>query len=115
MTRGERLVQSLPLKTSFYDAHERRAYSRMIEVASRILDDASLIERGRAFLARFVREDVRQRRGYETWIELLDYTPEHIVRELLSDTPRGEALRETAPVFTVIDRPRASEDRKRNA
>jgi len=87
----------------------------MIEVASRIVDDASLIERGRAFLDRFVREDVRQRRAYENWVELLDRPPEYIARELLSDTTRGEMLRDTAPVFAVIARSQASEGRKRNA
>jgi len=87
----------------------------MIEVASRIVDDASLIERGRKFLNRFSREDVRQRHAYTIWIELLDRSPKYIARELLADTMRGAMLRDTAPVFAVIAKLGVSEDRARNA
>src|ERR1019366_8428660 len=102
MTRGQRLVQSMALKKSFCDAHERRAYLRMAEVASRIVDDPSLVERGRGFLNRFVRADPHQRTAYDAWVELLGCEPEQIARELLADTAKGEALRDSAPVFVVI-------------
>lgn len=64
MTPGQRLVRSLSLKKSFYDAHERRAYLRMIEVAACTVDNSNAIERGRAHLERFTRSDARQARAY---------------------------------------------------
>jgi hypothetical protein len=109
MTQGERLVRSLPLKTSFYDMHERRAYFRMVEVAARIVDDNALIDRGRAFLERFVRDDPHQAVAYRVWTELLQASAETIARELLADNARGASLRETAPVFVAFSATQAKE------
>lgn len=102
MTAGDRFIQSAPLKARFRDAHERRAYQRALEVARRIVDDPSLLEKGRAFLDRFVKDDPRQRRGYALWIETLRLEPEQVVRLLIADDEQGAFLRETAPVFTTI-------------
>jgi len=102
MTRGQRLIGSLRIKDRFYDAHERRSYLRTVEVAKRIVDDPSLIEEGRDYLERFVRDDPHQRGGYELWTETLQLPPEEIARRLLSDTENGAELRNTAPVFVVI-------------
>jgi hypothetical protein len=103
MTRGQRLVESLPLKARFYDAHERRSYLRMVAIASRIVDEPQLIEAGRAYLDRFARNDPHQTSAYETWIRVLDgFPPEQIAARLLEDTDAGALLRDTAPVFVVI-------------
>jgi hypothetical protein len=115
MTRGERLVRSLPLKTSFYDLHERRSYLRMMEVASRIIDNQSLIDRGRAFLERFTRNDPHQAIAYHTWTDLLRNPAETIARELLADSATGASLRDSAPVFVVISAAQASEIWRRSA
>jgi hypothetical protein len=109
MTRGERLVRSWPLKTSFYEAHDRRAYAVMVEVASRIIDDPSLIGHGSEFLARFTRDDPRQQRAYRAWTDLLAQPAEQIARELLRDDERGAQLRDSAPVFVVIPAARKKE------
>jgi hypothetical protein len=112
MTRGECLIASLPLKTSFYDAHEARAYRRLAEVAARVVDNPSLIEQGRDFLVRFVRDDPRQQRAFEAWDELLAKSAEQIARELLADSERGAALRDTAPVFVALAPPTATATRR---
>jgi len=93
----------MPLKTQFHDAHERRAYLRTLEIARRILADPKLLKRGRDYLDRFVRDDPHQRRVYELWIDALRQKPERLVLELVADTERGAHLRETAPVFSVIE------------
>ena len=105
MTPGERQIASWPKKTSFHDAHERRAYLRMVQVASRLIDDATLLQRGRAFLERHSRGDPHQRAAYEVWDRLLEAAPEEIARALLADTEEGALLRDTAPVFVVIPSP----------
>jgi hypothetical protein len=115
MTQGERLVRSFPLKTSFYDTHERRAYARMVEVAARIVDDRSLIDRGSAFLERFVRRDPHQAVAYRVWSELLQTSAETIARELLADNARGASLRESAPVFIAFSAAQVKEIWRRSA
>ncbi len=102
MTRGDQLLRSVPLKDHFYDAHERRSYLRAVEVAKRIVDDPSVLQRGRKFLDRFVRNDPYQRPSYELWTRTLQLPPEDIARRLLEDSQSGQALRDSAPVFAVI-------------
>jgi len=102
MTPGEQLIGSISLKDSFYDEHERRSYLLMMEVAKSIIDDPSLVKRGRRFLERFVRDDPNQKHAYIAWSTLLGRPSEEIARSLLSDDERGASLRDTAPVFVVI-------------
>jgi hypothetical protein len=115
MTPGQRLVRSLPLKRSFYDAHERRAYLRMMEVGARIVDDGGAIERGRAHLERFAQHDARQASAYRVWIELLRSPAEEIARAMLADDEHGAMLRDTAPVFVVFSTDQAKEIWRRSA
>ncbi|HWF01794.1 MAG TPA: hypothetical protein VG248_18490 [Caulobacteraceae bacterium] len=115
MTPGQRLIRSLPLKRSFYDAHERRSYLRMMEVGACIIDDDGAIERGRAHLERFARRDSRQADAYRVWTELLRSPPEEIARALLADDDHGATLRDTAPVFVVISADQAKEIWRRSA
>ncbi len=104
MTAGERLIQSIALKARFYDAHERRAYGRAVEVARRIVDDPTLLERGRAFLETFVGADPRQAEAYRLWIDTLALGADGVARLLLADDELGAYLRGTAPVFTTISK-----------
>jgi hypothetical protein len=106
MTRGEQLARALAQKTAFYDAHERRAYARMVEVAGRLIDDPTLIDQGRTFLERFTRHDPHQRTAYRTWDQLLTSSVTEIARQLLEDTERGAWLRDTAPVFVALPAPK---------
>jgi len=92
----------LPLKRDFRDRHERRAYLRACLLGQRLLHDPALLERGRAFLDRFVRGDPRQRRIYAMWTDALALPVDQLVDRLLADDAHGAALRETAPVFVVI-------------
>jgi hypothetical protein len=102
MSAGESLVISLPLKTEFYDRHERRAYLRAIETAKRIVDSPEVIAHARVFVDRHFRTDPHQRVAFETWRKLLERPPEAIACALLEDSDAGAELRGSAPVFFVI-------------
>ena len=102
MTRGERIVSKMRLKERFYDAHERRAYLRSVEIAKRILDEPSLIAKGRGYLDRFVRDDPSQAVVFQLWQRALAWPPEEMVRQFLADSDQGSALRDSAPVFVVL-------------
>ena len=102
MSKGERFLASLPLKTSFYDRYEKRSYFIAREVARRILDDPSLLAVGREYLERFMRPDPHQSEHYGLWNQMLRLSPEEIARRLLEDTERGALLRDTYPVFVVL-------------
>lgn len=92
------------MKTRFHDAHERRMYLLAAEVARRIVETPSLIERGREHLERFTRPDPSQRRWYELWAATLRESPTEIARRILADDDRASELRGSMPVFVVIDR-----------
>jgi hypothetical protein len=95
-------IGSIELKQEFRDAYERRAYLRAYLLGQRLLENPALLDRGRAFLDRFVKSDPRQHRTYALWADALTLPVENLVTELLTDDARGAALRETAPVFVVI-------------
>jgi hypothetical protein len=101
-TKGEQFVHSLPLKSAFYDRHERREYLRTVEVAKRLIDTPSLIENGARYLERFVKDDPNQRSSYLLWTAMIERSVEEIARSLLEDSPRGAELRSSAPVFHVF-------------
>lgn len=89
----------LPLKSDFYDAHERRAYLRAVATARRLLEKPSLLEAGRDHLERFTRPDPRQSSHYALWREVLAGGEAEVARRLLADTDEGMALRDSSPVF----------------
>jgi hypothetical protein len=103
MIRRQDLLDRAALKVRFHDPHDRRAYARAVEIAARILDDPSLLERGRAYLERFMRADPRQRRAYELWLKVLTLGAERVALALVADDEEGAYLRSTAPVFTTIE------------
>jgi hypothetical protein len=89
-------------KQTFRDRYELRSYARAVLLAKRLTDDPDLVARGHAYLERFVGTDPRQQRIYALWVDALRLPLEDMLRDLLADTARGAALRETAPVFVVI-------------
>jgi hypothetical protein len=93
---------SVPLKTEFYDRHERRAYERAVEIAKHVVNNPSSIASAVSFLERHVRPDPHQRDAYEMWRALLRREPGEIAREMLEDSDRGAELRNSAPVFVVL-------------
>ena len=98
------LSPAIEFKRDFRSAYERRAYLRACLLGKRLLAEPVLIEKGRAFLDRFVKPDPRQRHIYALWADALSLPVEDLVLQLLSDNARGETLRETAPVFATISR-----------
>ncbi|MEH3116086.1 MAG: hypothetical protein PGN25_00250 [Methylorubrum populi] len=126
MTEGERFVGSFPRKADFHDRNKRRSYELTRRIAARLIDDPGLVANGRSYLERLVRPDPAQAHAYILWTALLDQDIRQVVRQLLEDTPRGDLLRDTQPVFAVLspreriemvevaglqDRPSASPDR----
>jgi hypothetical protein len=96
------MIFGAPLKTTFRDGHERRAYARAVIVAKRLLADPGLVEEGRKYLDRFIKGDAHQRNIYVLWTKTLELPAAEIAERLLADDSRGESLRATAPVFSVI-------------
>lgn len=89
-------------KHAFRDRAEVKAYARAILLTKRLLEDPTLVERGRSYLDRFVSKDPNQKRSYDLWIIMLATPLEHFVPQFLADNDDGAFLRETAPVFTVV-------------
>ena len=83
----------------FHDRHEWVDYLKACEMAHRIVADPSMIEGARQFIDARVRPDPHQRDYVSIWDELLGKSPEHIASALIEDSPRGQLLRETSPVF----------------
>ncbi|MCJ2054641.1 hypothetical protein [Methylobacterium sp. J-070] len=102
MTEGERFVGDLPVKLDFHDRSKRRSYDVARRVAIRLEDDPGLVNNGRAYLERCVRPDPAQARYYALWMDLLRQDVRQIVRQMLADTPQGDLLRDTQPVFVVV-------------
>lgn len=89
-------------KKVFYDQHEARTYKRAVALAMRLLVEPGLIKNGLNFLETHVKGDPHQARAYNTWKALLREAPEDIVRLFLGDTPQGDELRSSAPVFFTL-------------
>jgi len=101
MINIHRFVDELPRKQRFYDKSKFLSYELARLSASKFLEDPSLLERGREFMERHMRPDPCQAEYYEIWSDLLRRDPQEIARLLLSDTPDGDLLRDTMPVFYV--------------
>jgi hypothetical protein len=87
------------MKTKFHDRHDRIDYLKACGVARRIVQDPSLIADARDFVETWMLTDPHQRAHALTWRALLRCDPAEIAAALIEDTPRGQALRETRPVF----------------
>ena len=102
MTEGERFIGSVPRKADFHDRNKRRSYELTRQVAARLIDDPGLVANGRSYLERLVRPDPAQAYAYTLWADLLNQDVGQIVRQMLEDSPKGDLLRDTQPVFTVL-------------
>jgi hypothetical protein len=83
----------------FHDRHEWIDFLKVQEIARRIAADPSLIDDAREFMRVHMAPDPHQRRYVEMWTELLESPAAEIAAALVEDSPRGQLLRETAPVF----------------
>jgi hypothetical protein len=87
----------------FYDRSQRLKYLYARETARRLLEKPSLVERGKQFLEAKIAPNPRMRRYYLLWRGLLERPPQEIARRLMADTPEGEQLRDSMPVFEPIE------------
>jgi len=89
----------MTMKTRFHDRHDRIDYLKACEVARRIVGDPSLIAEARDYVETWMLTDPHQRAYALAWREVLQLPPAEIAAALVEDTARGQALRETRPVF----------------
>ncbi len=87
------------LKTSFHDRNKRRKYIKLVEMMRRSKIDPSLFADARQFVEEHMMTDPHRRKYAECWMKLLSLPIEDIAGRLLADTPEGDLLRDTAPVF----------------
>ena len=83
----------------FHDRHEWIDFLKASEVARRIVADPSMIDDARKFVAWRMAPDPHQHSYTVMWQELLARSPAEIAAALIEDSPRGQLLRETRPVF----------------
>lgn len=90
-------------KQRFWDRNQKFRYLMLVETARRIVENPDLIEFARLYLDKSMAGVPSSRLYYKLWSELLDRPPPEIARRLLADTPEGERLRDSAPIFEVIE------------
>jgi hypothetical protein len=83
----------------FHDRHEWIDHLKACEMARRLLADPSMIADAQRFVAERMLPDPHQRDYALMWQELLSRPPTEIAAALTEDSPRGQLLRDTAPVF----------------
>jgi hypothetical protein len=101
MREGESFVQGLPRLTRFYDRSKFWAYELARLTAAKLIDNPSLIEDGRVFIDRHIRPDPHQAIYFKMWLDILGKDVREISRLILEDSPHGEWLRDTMPIFYV--------------
>jgi hypothetical protein len=87
----------------FNDRSQKLKYLYACEVARRLIERPLLVESGRRYLESKVAHNPRMRRYYLLWNDLLKHPPREIAERLTADTPEGEKLRDSMPVFEVIE------------
>jgi hypothetical protein len=105
------------VRSTHYDRNKERSYELARIVAAKLVGNPALIEEGRKYLERYVKDAPGQHRRHELWTTILKLNVEEIATRLLANSPEGELLRDTRPVFyvpsnaerqTVCDRVRRS-------
>jgi hypothetical protein len=89
----------------FYDQSQRLKYLYAREMARRLVERPSLVQSGKSYLEANVAPNPRMRRYYLLWQNLLEQPADEISRQLISDTPEGQQLRDSMPVFEPIETP----------
>ena len=102
MTSDETFVEDAMRPSNGWDRNKAFSFELARVVAERLMADGSLIEEGRRYLDRHMRDDPGQQRYYRLWSKLLDLGPEAIASRLLADSAEGALLRDTRPVFYVV-------------
>lgn len=85
------------------DRNKRHNYELACLIAAKLIEDPSLVEHGRRHLERHIKCSPFQRRYYEMWSKLLTLEPREIASRLVAQSPEGDLLRDTRPVFYVIE------------
>lgn len=92
-----------PREMQFYDRSQKLKYLYACETARRLVEKPSLIESGKRYLKSKIAPNPRMKRYYLLWNELLERPPGEIAQRLMADTPEGEQLRDSMPVFEPIE------------
>ncbi len=87
------------MATRFHDRHEWIDFLKAREMARRLVADPSMIADAQRFVATRMLPDPHQRDYALLWQEVLSRPPAEIAAALTEDSPRGQLLRETRPVF----------------
>jgi hypothetical protein len=91
------------LVTNSADKNKRRSFELARFIAAKLVEDPTLIEQGRQYLERHVKGRASQRRYYDIWSHLLTLEPREIAARLIARTAEGDLLRDTRPVFYIIE------------
>ncbi len=83
----------------FHDRHEWIDFLKACEMARRLVADPSMVADAQRFVATRMLPDPHQRDYALMWQDLLSRPPAEIAAALTEDSPRGQLLRETRPVF----------------
>lgn len=87
----------------FYDRSQKLKYLYARETARRLIEKPSLVDAGKRYLEAKVAPNPRMRRYYLLWSQLLERPAAEIAERLTADTPEGEQLRDSMPVFEPIE------------
>lgn len=87
------------MKAVFRDRHDRVDSLKACEEARRLLADPSLLDQARRFVDQVMAADESMRPHALRWREVLRLPAAQVAALLIEDSDRGQALRETRPVF----------------
>jgi hypothetical protein len=93
------MLASAPMTPAFRDRHDRFAWLKPREEVRRILADPSLLDSARRFVEDAMAPHENLRAHAARWREVLALPPEQVAALLVEDSPHGQFLRETRPVF----------------
>lgn len=96
-------MASPPREMRFYDRSQKLKYLYACETARRLVENPSLIESGKRYLKSKTAPNPRMKRYYLLWDRVLERPPGEIAQRLIADTPEGEQLRDSMPVFEPIE------------
>jgi hypothetical protein len=82
--------------------HAKFKHALLREVCERLRRDPALVANGRRYIERFMAPDPRMAEYYALWREVIELPVDTICDRLRAETPEGEALRDSCPVFTVL-------------
>ncbi|MBX9826722.1 MAG: hypothetical protein K2Y27_17255 [Xanthobacteraceae bacterium] len=93
--------EKIVVRSIRYDRNKERSYQLARMVAAKLVENPALIEEGRKYLERHVKDAPGQHRRYELWMRILALNAGQIASRLMADNAEGEFLRDTRPVFYI--------------